>query len=140
MIAFRDLRPVASLCRELERGLEEIHEQPHRPIQARQYRRRLQTLKASIADCPPDHGPVLLLDPRLVVLSIGTAARELDPRGEAVISHGIVHEHAVVVRVQSEEGEGQQLAHFAQHLGQQSLFAHQQRRAFRPAGGDVGQH
>jgi hypothetical protein len=27
--------------------------------------------------------------------------------------------------VQSEEREGQQLAHFAQHLGQQSLFAHQ---------------
>ena len=37
-------------------------------------------------------------------------------------------------------GERQQLAHLAQHLGQQPLLAHQQRRALRPARGDVGQH
>ena len=59
---------------------------------------------------------------------------------EAIIPHGLVHEHAVVVRVEPEQGEGQQLAHFAQHLGQQPLLAHQQRRALGPARGDVGQH
>ena len=71
MTVLRDLCPVARLCRELERGLEEIHEQPHRSIQAPQHRRRLQTLEASIADCPTDYGTVLLLNPRLVVFSIG---------------------------------------------------------------------
>ena len=33
----------------------------------------------------------------------------------------------------------QQLAQLTQHLGQQLLFAHQQRRALRPTRGDVGQ-
>jgi hypothetical protein len=61
--------------------------------------------KTSVADRPPDHRPVFLLDPGLVVLAIGAAARELNPRVEAIIPHGLVHEHAVIVCVQSQQGE-----------------------------------
>jgi hypothetical protein len=45
----------------------------------------------------------------MVVLAIGTAARELDPDLLAIIPNGLVHEHAVVVGVQPEQRERQQL-------------------------------
>ena len=139
MVALRHLRPVAHLPGQLERGLEEVHEQANRPIEPAQRRRCLKAHVAPVARDAPDHSAVLLLHPRLVVLAIRPAAGERDPGRRAVVPHGLVHEHAVVVRIEPQQRKRQPLAHLPQHLGQQRLLAHQQRRALRPAGRDVGQ-
>src|SRR6516162_691115 len=109
VIALPDLRPITRLRGQLERGLEEIHEQPHRGIQSRQRGRRFQALEAAIADRATHDRAILLFHPSLVVLAIGTAARELDRHLLAIIPNGLVHEHAVVVRVQPEQGKGSSL-------------------------------
>ena len=67
-------------------------------------------LETPIADCPAHDSAILLLYPSLVAFAIGTAAGERDPDLLAIIPNGLVHEHAVVVCVQPEQGEGQQLA------------------------------
>jgi len=139
VIALSDRPAVARLFRQLERGLEEVHEQAERRIEPCQRRRCAQPLVASVANRVPNDRAVLLLDPGLVVLAIRTASRELHARCLAVVPHGLVHEHAVVVRVEPKQRERKQLAQLSQHLGQQILFAHQQRRALRPSRGDVGQ-
>src|SRR5438874_1434605 len=124
MVALPDQCPVTHLSGQLERGLEEIHEQPHRGIQARQRRRGFQTLEPPIANRATHDRAILLLHPGLVILAIGAAAGELDPDLLAIISNGLVHEHAVVVGVEPKQWERQQLAYFAQYLRQQPLFAH----------------
>src|SRR5437588_5487500 len=86
VIALPDQCAVTRLRGQLERGLEEIHEQPHRGIQSRQRGCGFQTLKAAIADGAAHDCAILLLHPGLVVLAIGAAARELDPGLLAIIS------------------------------------------------------
>jgi hypothetical protein len=65
--------------------------------------------------------------------------RELDARLRTIILNRLADEHAVVLGVQREQGEGQQLVQFVQHLCRQPLLAHQQRRIVRPACGDIRQ-
>ena len=67
-----------------------------------------------------------------------TAAGKNDPGIPAVIAHRLVHENAVVVRVETEQFERQPPADLAQHLPEQGLFAVQKRRALGPSRGDVG--
>ena len=67
-----------------------------------------------------------------------TAAGEHDPGIPAVIAHRLVHENAVVVRVETEQFERQPPANLAQHLPEQGLFAVQKRCALGPSCGDVG--
>jgi len=110
VIALPDYCPIPRLRGQLEGGLEEIHEQPHYGIQARQRRRGFQTFEGPRADHAAHDSAILLLHPSLVILAIGAAARELDPDLLAIIPNGLVHEHAVVVGVQPEQREGQQLA------------------------------
>jgi hypothetical protein len=139
MILFLDFRTVARLPSQLEGRLKEVHEQPQRRIQPRQGRSRLQSLVAPVADGAPDHGAVLLFDPGLVVLAVRTTAREHQARFLAIGFDGLVHEHAVVVRVEPEQCEWHPFPNLAQDFGQQLLLAHQQRRALRPARRDVRQ-
>src|SRR3954447_20035626 len=139
MIALADPCALALLPGQLERGLEDVHEQPCRRVERGQSRRGRQPLQASIAHDAADHGAVLLLDEGLVVFAIGSTAREGDALRLAVIPYGLVDEHAVVVRVEPEQIEGHQLAQFAQHILEQHLLADQQRRALGPARGDIGQ-
>ena len=101
---------VTRLRGQLERGLEEVHEQAHRGIQSRQRGCGFQAVEAVIADGAAHHSAILLLHPSLLVLAMGTAARELDPNLLAIIANGLVHKHAVVIGVQTEQREGQQLA------------------------------
>src|SRR3954451_16752431 len=139
MIALADPCALALLPGQLERGLEDVHEQPCRRVEPGQSRRGRQPLQAAIAHDAADHGAVLLLDEGLVVFAIGSTAREGDALRLAVIPYGLVDEHAVVVRVEPEQIEWQQLAQFAQHILEQHLLADQQRRALGPARGDIGQ-
>src|SRR3954462_9867711 len=67
MVALADPCPLALLPGQLERGLEDVHEQPHRRVEPGQSRRGRQPLQASIAHDAADHGAVLLLDEGLVV-------------------------------------------------------------------------
>ena len=123
VIPLSDRPAVARLFGQLERGLEEVHEQAEQSIEPRQCRRGVQPLVAPVADGVPNPCTVLLLDPGLVVLAIRTTPCELHTRVPAVVLHGLVHEHAVVVRVEPEQRERKQLAQLAQDLRQQLLFA-----------------
>src|SRR5208283_6198352 len=51
------------------------------------------------------------------------------PRGDdpPIFLHGLVHKHAVVVRVEPEYCKRQMLAHLGQHLDQQALLVDQRR-------------
>jgi hypothetical protein len=106
---------------------------------SRQRRRRVESLVAPVTNGTPDHGAVLLLDPGLIVLAIGAAAREHQTGFLAIRFDGLVHEYAVVVRVEAEQSEWHPFLHRAQDLGQQLLLPHQQRRALRPTRRDVRQ-
>ncbi len=128
------------LLRQLERRLEEVHVEPDRGIKFGQHVRGREALEPPVANDPPHHRAVLLLHPSLVVLPVGPAAGERDRLGGAVIPHRLVHEHGVVVGVEAQQLEGQVTAQFLQHRDQQRLLSDEQRRAFGPAGGDIGQH
>ena len=93
-------RTLARFLRQLERGLEEVHEQPHSRIEMGECGRCLQPFEPPIADHAAHNRAVLLLDPGLIILAIRAAARELDTGDPAILLHGLVHEHAVVVGVE----------------------------------------
>src|SRR6202045_4749416 len=65
VIALPDQCAVTRLRRQLERGLEEVHEQAHRGVQARQCRRGFQTLENGGADGTMTDCAILLHHPRL---------------------------------------------------------------------------
>ena len=65
---------VAPLLAQLHRGLEEVHVQPHRPVQLGQLPVGPLALEAVVADELPHDDAVLLLDEALVVL-LGRPAR-----------------------------------------------------------------
>src|SRR6185295_3474098 len=88
VVALANPCPLALLPGQLERGLEEVHEQPHRRVEPGQGRRGRPSFQASVAHDATHHSAVLLLDKGLVVLAIGPAARERDPSRLAVIADG----------------------------------------------------
>ena len=140
VVALADEGALPSLLGELERRLEEVHEQPHRPVEPRQGFGRGEPLEPPVAHHPPHDGAVLLLDVGLVVLAIGPRAGERDPRRLTPGLHRLVDEHGVVVRVEPEKRDGQPFAHHRHHLAEQLLLAKEQRRALGPARRDVGEH
>jgi hypothetical protein len=75
----------------------------------------------------------------MIVLSVRTVAREDQPGLLAIRFHRVVHEHTVVVRIETEQGERHPLAHRAQRLGRKPLLPDQHRRALRPSHRDVRQ-
>jgi hypothetical protein len=92
MVALDDTCAHSDLLRELERRLEEMDEQPRGPVEATEHLRCGDTFESAIADRTADDRPVLLLDPSLVVLPVGTRSRELDPVLAAEGDHFLVDE------------------------------------------------
>ncbi|ESZ03475.1 hypothetical protein X737_37660 [Mesorhizobium sp. L48C026A00] len=100
----------------------------------------MQSLEASISNDLTHDRAILLLDKCLVILPVGAATGEFDIITQAIPLNALVHEDAVLVGVEAQQRERQQLAQFGQRSDQDRLLANQQRRAFRPARGDIGQH
>jgi len=73
-----------------------------------------------------DHRAVLLLDPGLVVLAVGSGTGELDAPLGALLDQRFVDEHAVVVRVDASDGEGQLPSDGLQSCHHQGLLPRQQ--------------
>lgn len=71
MITLAHAGAVPLLCGQLEGGLEEVHEQPHRRIELRQGCGGFKPLQPAIADDAAHHGTVLLLDKSLIILAVG---------------------------------------------------------------------
>src|SRR5947207_15690451 len=78
---------------ELERWQKRVAMQPSGRIKATQDLRGRVSFEARVANEPPYDCAVLLLDPRLIVLSVCARPCDLEPRGETPIDHGVVHEH-----------------------------------------------
>lgn len=95
--------------------------------------------ETTVADHAPDDCSVLLLDPRLVILSIRTRACELDLLLRAVREQDLVHELAPVVRVDSPQRERHRFSEPFERVDHQAALANDQGHALRPAAGDVGE-
>lgn len=133
------VNPLAVLFRELEGGLEEIHEQPRGAVQSRDDLRGGNTLEAAVAQELRHDSAVFSLDPRLVILAIGPRAIELDLMAEAVLDQRLVHKLAVVIDVQRTKRKGQSLSNTFQRLDERATLSHHQGRGVGPTADDVGQ-
>src|SRR5258708_14953266 len=100
MVALGHVSALTVLLRELEGGLEEVHEQTRCAVQSRDGLRGGEALKTTVAEQPAHNSAVLLLNPGLIVLAPGTGARELDPMAEAILDEGLVHKLTAVINVQ----------------------------------------
>src|SRR5689334_20064105 len=76
--AFDHFRPAAVLLDEPADGLEVVHVEPHPVVEEIQPGLCELVLIAMVAHIPTDHSPVLLLDPGLIVLLVGSATGEPD--------------------------------------------------------------
>ena len=139
-VALPNTAAVARLLRQLERRLEDVHEQARRRVEAGQRLGCRHALQAAVPDHPANDGAVLLLDPGLVVLPIRPGPCELNALLPAEGHQHLVDELAAVVRVDPAERERQRAAQMIQRVDHQACFAHQERDALRPPAGDVGQH
>src|ERR1035437_9544689 len=84
--------------------------------------------------------PFLLLDPRLVVLSIGATASEDEALRLAVVPQRVVHECAVVVCIQSEQGKGKPGPQTSNGFYNEALLSNRKSQALGPSRGHVGQN
>lgn len=107
MIALSHLRTVALLGGQFERGLEEVHEQPGCPVEARDRPGCRQAFKAPITQELPYNGPIFLLYPGLVVLTVRPPAGEFDAVTKAIFDQPVVDELAAIVHIQRSQGNGQ---------------------------------
>lgn len=76
---FADTRTI-TLSYQFERRLEKVHEQTGRTVKLSQQGSGFEPLESTVADHSSDHRPVLLLDKGLIVLALGTTARDDDAR------------------------------------------------------------
>src|SRR5271156_1844938 len=127
------------LLRQLERGLEEVHEQTRSAVQSGDRLCGGNALETTVAQQLAHDSAVLLLDPRLVVLPPRPRASEFDPMSETVIDQGLVHKLAAIVDIQRTKREGQSQANTFERLNKQAALSNHQRRRLRPAARDVGQ-
>ena len=100
MIAFGHLSALAMLLRQLERGLEEVHEQTRSSVQSGDRLRGGNALESAVAQELAHDSAVLLLDPGLVILSVRSGARKLNLILATVFQNGFINEHRVVIRVE----------------------------------------
>src|SRR5580658_10278865 len=140
MVPLGHLRSLPMLLRQLERGLEEVYEQPRSPVEARQHLSRGNALEPPITQQLAHDGAVLLFDPGLVILAIRPRAGKLDAIAQAVLDHRFIDKFAAVIDIQRSEGERQADTDALKYLYQQRAFAYDQRSAFCPAACDIGQH
>ena len=87
---------------------------------------------------PAHHGPVLLLDIRLVIAAVGPGTGELDPLLRCPRQQGLVDEGAIVVGVNATDGKGQLPPDGFQARQDQGLVPGQQRDGLGLAGADAG--
>ena len=101
VIALDDLGAFAALLLQLERRLEEVYVKARSCIETRKQAGRLDAFEAAIADQSADHSAILLLDMSLIVLLVGSRACDLDLTRAAPGHDDVVHEGAVVVKVEA---------------------------------------
>ena len=56
--------------------------------------------EAAIAQELPYNGAILLLDPCLIIFSIGSRTREFDSMAQAILDESVIHELGTVVHIQ----------------------------------------
>src|SRR6266699_2745416 len=137
MITLDFFSPFAALLLELERRLKEIDVEPCRRIKAAHHARRFEAVEAAIAHQTTHNGTILLLDKRLIVLLVGTRARHFELLLATPWHDDIVHEGAVVVEVHAAQKPGEQALCVSHGLDNQRAIPRHQRRALRPARGDI---
>lgn len=131
MVTLRYLSALAVLFRELEGGLEEVHEQTRGAVESRDGLRGGNTLEAAVAQELAHDSAVLLLNPGLVILAVGPRASEFDPMAEAVMDQKLVHKLAAVINVQRTKRKGQSLANTFERLNQQTTLSNHQGRSLK---------
>ena len=125
------------LLLELHHRLEEVHVEPRQTVDSLQLLQSLFAAVPFVADEPPHHQPVLLLDVGSVVLLVGPGTSEPDPLPSAAVVQLVVGELAAVVRVDPQEGKGQPLADVVYSAAHPFLTLPEHPAAFHPSGGHV---
>jgi hypothetical protein len=95
---------------------------------------------AIIADDLSINRIVLLLDMALIVLLVWSTAREGDLLARAVSDEQMIDELPTVIRIEAAHGHRKQRADSGNRRADRLLTAILERDAFRPLGGDVGEH
>src|SRR5260370_17982812 len=117
-VGFADVCAVALFSDQLERRLEEVHEQAHWAIEFCKQRSCLEPLETPITDHSSDHGSVLLFDERLVVLAVRSATREDNVRLLAIRLQRLVYEHGIIIGIDALERKRQLSPTFSQPRAQ----------------------
>jgi len=140
LIAAAQARADAELAVEFDRGQEEVLEEAQFvAIEIVAGRPSLRGIVAQVAEQSADVGPVLLLDVSVVVLFVGTAARELDVMRLAVAPEMRMEELAAVVGVDAAQRERQRPAHLVESVADRLLALAEQGSRLSPGGVDVGE-
>ena len=107
MVALGHMSPFAVLLSELERGLEEVHEQTRRAVKACNGLRGSNALETTVTQQLAHDSAIFLLDPSLIVLAIRSRASEFDPVAEAIVDQSLVYKFASVIDIQRTKREWQ---------------------------------
>ena len=137
MILLLDLRSLARLGFQLERGLKKVDIAAGGLIKRTQRFGGFHPGESALADKLPNDCSILLLHPGLIVLTIGPGTGKLNARSSTIVQNGFMDERAVVIRIETTERKGQSGAHSFDGFDNQMLIAGGQSEALGPAGGDV---
>jgi hypothetical protein len=99
MVALGDPSAIAMLGSQFERGLEEIHEQSRGSVQTGDGPGGSNAFEAAIPEQFSYDSTILLLDPRLVVLSIRSRAGELNPMAQAILDQSLIDKFAAIIHI-----------------------------------------
>ena len=139
IVAATKARPDPFFAEELDRGQEEVVEEPQLvPIERVQRHHGRRGVVPPVPHELADVRPVLLLDVGVVVLLVRPAARELDLLGLAVAVEMVVDELGAVVGVDPPEAEGQDLSDLLQGRLDAGFAATEDGPGLHPRRVDVG--
>ena len=127
------------LVTQLHRRLEEVHVQPHRPIQLGQLTIGALTFEPVVPDQLPNDRAIFLFDPGLVIFVADPSASEGDLPNVTIRQQFFVDELTAVIRIDAEYREGEQATRLLERVHHAVLTTVQQRQALRPRRRDVGQ-
>ena len=137
IIHLADSGSLAVFFLQLHHRLEEVHVAFYQGIEAIQLLQGLRGMVAVVADEPPYHGPVFLLDVGVVVLPVGSGPGEGDALLLAVGVEVVVDELAAVVGIDTQQGKGEVLTDVVDGATHSLLTLAHHAPAGYPAGGDV---
>src|SRR4030042_5784301 len=122
---------------QLEGRLEIVHIKSDSLIKGRQGLAGDDSRVTIMANEPTNNGPILLLNPSLIVLSISSRSCELDVFSLAVGQQSVVDERAIIIGVDSQDREGNLSDDHLESFHHQFLASGKERNTLYPPRADI---